>query len=237
MIGTTMAQPSTQAILHYSYQYRSLTMASASGDDPRLPEPALGTVRGGRIPGRPSPVELLPASSFPADGDEASLDRVELGNRRGLLPGTETILTILEEKVNARVEASFPAGNAESDKHFDYWSAEATGERIARFALKFYDRYAEKHGESEETLEAFLKYVTGAIDEGFGQARKEIANVSGGQEPENAKSLVDATYEKVISVLEEFRRSVLDRLKGAQPAVASEDGTGPGHSATGVEVA
>lgn len=249
MIGTTTAQPSTQAILNYSYQYRSMTLVTGGAGGSTPPARAEGGAyadgaartdgagRGAGARGARTPAELLQAPPFGYGPEADGLDRVELGNRRGLLPGTDTILAILEEKVNVRVEASFAETEAAPAERPDYWSAEATGERIARFALKFYDRYAEKHGESEEALEDFLKYVTGAIDEGFGQARKEIANVSGGQEPEGAKSLVDATYDKVMSVLEEFRQSVLERLNGSQETAGSGTGEGTGSVEAGTQAA
>lgn len=200
--------PSTQAYLSYTYQYQSLRLRSAEGSF-TLPEAAEGARKGRGRAGE--------AEGEGGAGSGAAADILDLRNSRGLQPSRETILSILEEKVSVRVEAAFPAEKALESEAADYWSAEKTGERIARFALKFYDRYAEKHGESEAALEDFLKYVKGAIDEGFGQARTEIAEVGGGSIDGEKSSLIDATYDKVLSVLEEFRQSVLERLRAGSP--------------------
>ncbi len=202
-----MRNPSTQAYLSYSYQSQSMKLLSIDG---ALPRGSRGRGAGNG-----------------AESQDPAIDSLDLGNSRRLQPSAETILSMLEEKVNARIEASVSTEEVEPKEAPDYWSAEKTGERIARFALKFYDQYAEKNGgESEETLESFLNLIKGAIGEGFGEARTQIAETSGGEIPSDKTSLIDSTHERVMSVLEEFRQSVLERLRGGSEAPATTESEG-----------
>lgn len=170
--------------------------------------------------------------------NQGTADVADLGNSRGLLPSAATIMSILEEKVNKRIEATFSETKVEKPAQNDYWSPENTGERIARFALKFYDRYSATHGgESEKNLESFLNLVGGAIDQGFGEAKKAISDVSGGDVPSDKGSTIDRTRSRVTDILEEFRKTTLERLRQGQPqdqtAATENGGTETSQSTTG----
>lgn len=132
------------------------------------------------------------------DNDD-SLDQIDLGNSRGLKANAETTLYILEEKVNARLEAKLEA-EAPVEEADDYWSPERTAERIVNFALKFYEKFADKNGESEGTLTKFLDIVKGAIGEGIGEAEEILGTVS-----DETKSTIQKTREKIDELLEKFR--------------------------------
>ncbi|MEK8023563.1 MAG: DUF5610 domain-containing protein [Candidatus Hydrogenedentota bacterium] len=147
-------------------------------------------------------------------------DILDLGNSRGLLPNSETLMAILEEKVNARVDVKFRAeletdetGEEEAD---NYWSPENTAGRIVGFALKFYEKFAEKNGgSSEENLDRFLGIVGDAIEEGIGQAEAVISETAGGKVPDENSSVINKTRAAIASLLEEFRQEILDGLNGA----------------------
>lgn len=153
-------------------------------------------------------------------------DVLDLGNSRGLAPNADTLMAILEDKVNAKVEGKFKADgdgkDAEDDK--DYWSPEKTAGRIVNFALKFYDKFAEKNGgESADTVDKFLGIVKGAIDEGIGQAQDVIGKASGGKVPEENQSVIAKTRDAIGSLLDEFRKEVLDRLQKGEPTQDKTD--------------
>lgn len=164
------------------------------------------------------------------DGDEGRHvgdllhDVLDLGNSRGLPPGRETTLSIVEEKAYTKIEAAFSTEEApETD---DYWSPEKTAERIVGFALKYYDAFAGKNGDSEETLDKFLSIVRGAIGEGIGEAEAIIGEASGGEVPSENASTISKTREHIERLLNEFRESALARLRGEASDTSGDEATG-----------
>lgn len=151
--------------------------------------------------------------------DNAGLNKVlgdilDIGNSRGLTPGSETTLSIIEQKAYARLEKAFSTEKVEQPPQDDYWSPEKTAGRIVGFATNFYEAFAKKNGDSKETLEKFLGIVRGAIDEGIGQAETAIAGVSGGSVPDANRSTISKTREYIDKMLQEFRDAQLSRLGG-----------------------
>ncbi len=83
----------------------------------------------------------------------------------------------------------------------EYFSPEATAERILDFALSFFemsDAYQEM-GDTEEARQAFADYIGEAIQKGFDQAMDILGNLS-----EYAQDTVDQTHELVFQGLEDF---------------------------------
>jgi hypothetical protein len=153
-------------------------------------------------------------------------DVLDIGNSRGITPGRETALSIVEEKAYAKIESSFAAEEVEGAETDDYWSPENTAGRIVGFALKFYDAYSQKNGESEETLDKFLSIVRGAIDEGIGEAEAIIGEASGDAVgPENA-STISKTRDHIEKLLNAFRESALARLRGEVTDGSRDDESG-----------
>jgi hypothetical protein len=143
-------------------------------------------------------------------------DVLELGSPgKSRLPSPETLLALLEEKVNKNVEAAFPEEEVEKPLSNDYWSSENTASRIVGFATKYWDHYAKKNGgESKEALDNFLSIIEGAINQGFGEASAIIGEANGGSVPEKNAGTISKTREHVTSLLGEFRESVLARING-----------------------
>ncbi len=142
-------------------------------------------------------------------------DILDIGNSSGKLPGYETVLSILEEKVTGRIDKAF-SGTEEVESQEDYWSPEKTAGRIAEFALKYYDAFAEaKGGESEETLDEFLGIVKGAIDQGIGEAREIIGGfTSDGKVPEETQGTIMKTRAHIEELLNAFREEAMKRIRG-----------------------
>jgi hypothetical protein len=143
-------------------------------------------------------------------------DVLELGRPgKNRLPSPETLLALLEEKVNKNVKAAFPDEEVEKTLSDDYWSPENTASRIVGFATKYWDHYAKKNGgESEEALDSFLSIVEGAINQGFGEASSIIGEANGGSVPEKSAGTIAKTREHVTNLLGEFREAVLARING-----------------------
>jgi hypothetical protein len=152
-------------------------------------------------------------------------DVLDLGNSRGLPPGNETVLSIVEEKAYEKIESKLSLEEADETASDDYWSPENTAGRIVGFALKFYDTFAKKNGDSEETLDKFLKIVRGAIDEGIGEAESIIAEVSGGSVSAENASTISKTRAHIENLLNEFRESALARLRGEATDAGAEEET------------
>ena len=89
------------------------------------------------------------------------------------------------------------------------FTPEATAERIVQFATSFYASYSEEHPEltEQERIEGFMDLISGAVDQGFGEARDilEGLKVLEGEVEEG----VDKTYDLVQQGLQAFRDSLL----------------------------
>lgn len=171
-------------------------------------------------------------------------DILDTGNSRGLQPGDGTTLMILQEKSTLQIRQAFrnietaeaPKETEHAEKE-DPFTPEKTAKRIVDFALKFYDAFSKAHdGESKDTLDKFLGIVEGAIDEGFSKAKKILGKHFNGEIPDEKKNRISATRDIIGDLLDEFRKSVLERLQsgnkqdesgagGTEDAVAVSSGT------------
>lgn len=154
--------------------------------------------------------------------DHREGDVLELG-RPGASrqPSAETLLALIEEKVNRNVEQAFPEEEVEPPLSDDYWSPEKTAGRIVEFALKYWEHYSGKSGgENAATLDRFLALVEGAIDQGFGEATSLVSEANGGSIPEKKAGTIAATRERVTALLSEFRETVMARIDGTAAAQA-----------------
>lgn len=99
-------------------------------------------------------------------------------------------------------------------------SPKATAERIVAFATRFYEAYQKNHPElqGEDALNGFLDLMKGAIDKGFGDARKMLDGMQ--QLQGKVATDIDDTYGLVQSGLEDFRKRQLDAMKSAAEAAA-----------------
>ncbi|MBL8026907.1 MAG: DUF5610 domain-containing protein [Fibrobacteres bacterium] len=79
----------------------------------------------------------------------------------------------------------------------EYWSAENTAQRIVDFATSFFSSY-----EGEDAAE-FFKKARAAIEDGFGQALKEL-----GELPGVVGKLIDKTHRLISEKLDAFEKQV-----------------------------
>ena len=102
-------------------------------------------------------------------------------------------------------------------------SPKATAERIVAFATRFYEAYQKNHPElqGEDALNGFLDLMKGAIDKGFGDARKMLDGMQ--QLQGKVATDIDDTYGLVQSGLEDFRKRQLEAMKTAAKAAANNN--------------
>lgn len=83
-------------------------------------------------------------------------------------------------------------------------SPEATADRIANFALGFWDKYAAKHGleNNEEGRKAFADFIGGAITQGIDEARGILGALSALNG--DVSSNIDKTASIITNRLDEF---------------------------------
>lgn len=110
------------------------------------------------------------------------------------------------------------AGAHEAAGGADYFSPEATAQRIVDFAMSFFPAYSRDNQDMsfEERVDSFKKMVEGAIDEGF----KEAMSILGSM-PES----VTAEISKTRDLIQEKLDSFFEHLKG--------DGAEEGEKAAG----
>jgi len=102
-------------------------------------------------------------------------------------------------------------------------SPKATAERIVAFATRFYEAYQKNHPElqGEDALNGFLDLMKGAIDKGFGDARKMLDGMQ--QLQGKVATDIDDTYGLVQSGLEDFRKRQQEAMKSAAEAAANNN--------------
>lgn len=192
--------------LNYSHQfesYKSLTVVGGQGQA----------------------ASLLGASKGASDGSEQSqklnvpVDSFNRSVGRGAA-NVETVMAILEEKVNQRIEISFEAEGSEKNTP-DFRSPEATAERIVGFATKFFDGFAGKNGgASEELLNEFLTGIEAAIGQGIEEARTILGDASALSD--DAEDTISETQKFISQFLEDFRASKLEELNAEPKASETE---------------
>jgi len=91
----------------------------------------------------------------------------------------------------------------------EYYTPEATAERIVQLSTNFFARYQESHPEQEleQQLDDFLALIGGGVDKGFAEARDILQglDVLQGGIADN----IDKTYELVFAGYDQFRSAVL----------------------------
>lgn len=155
---------------------------------------------------------LLPPPGGRPGGPNQPEDILDIFNSRGLPPGQETALAVVEERAYLKLRATIDLEDAAPVAGVDY-SPEATARRIVDFATGFLDRFAESRGGlDEEVLDEFMDLIEGAIDEGFAQAREILEGIAGGDLPADVNGTIGRTRDLVDEYLEAFRARTLERL-------------------------
>ena len=125
-------------------------------------------------------------------------------------------LSLLLKTALQGINEALKAGGVESSVEDAYesgvdFSPEATAERIVSFSTQFLGSFREQHPEmgEEESLTAFVKIISGGIDQGFGEA-KDILGSLKVLEAEVTTN-IDKTYELVQRGLQAFVDSFNDK--------------------------
>lgn len=132
-------------------------------------------------------------------------DQLELG-RSGPLSNGQAMNIVLERsmaKLQAVVTEAREALGIPQDAVLDT-SAEATGNRIADFALSFFEKWGENHPElaGEEARAEYASFIGEAIQQGIGEARG-ILSALNALSPE-VDGQIDATWQVVQTRLDDF---------------------------------
>ncbi|MFQ3267040.1 MAG: hypothetical protein ACI9VO_001872 [Colwellia sp.] len=131
-------------------------------------------------------------------------------------------LSLLLKTALQGINEALKAGGVESSVEDAYesgvdFSPEATAERIVSFSTQFLGSFREQYPEmgEEESLTAFVKIISGGIDQGFGEA-KDILGSLKVLEAEVTTN-IDKTYELVQQGLQAFVDS-FSETEEEQPA-------------------
>ena len=118
-------------------------------------------------------------------------------------------LSLLLKTALQGINEALKAGGVESSVEDSYesgvdFSPEATAERIVSFSTQFLGSFRDQHPEmnDEESLTAFVKIISGGIDQGFGEA-KDILGALKVLEGDITTN-IDKTYELVQEGLQSF---------------------------------
>ncbi|MBX7259437.1 MAG: DUF5610 domain-containing protein [Candidatus Hydrogenedentes bacterium] len=119
-------------------------------------------------------------SSYVQDNTGAA-DKLDLGQSGPLT--TEQAISIVTERSISKLQAVVSDARASlglsEDSPLDV-SPEATANRIADFALNFFDKYLEKHPEvsGDDAKKQFAEFIGGAIGQGIEEARGILGALS-----------------------------------------------------------
>jgi len=132
-------------------------------------------------------------------------DQLELGRGEPLSRG-QAMNIVLERsmaKLQAVVTEAREALGIPQDAVLDT-SAEATGNRIADFALFFFEKWGENHPElaGEEARGEYASFIGGAIEQGIAEARGILSALNALSPELNGQ--IDATWQVVQTRLDEF---------------------------------
>lgn len=110
-----------------------------------------------------------------------------------------------------------PPEDATGKEILAFFSPENTAQRIVSFATGFVGSYLQNHGgeASEENVSEFAALITGAIKEGFANAKEVLGNPD---QKSEIGSNIEKTFQLVLQGIEEFQESFLER----SPVVVSE---------------
>lgn len=134
-------------------------------------------------------------------------DSVQFGaNPPNAADSQRVVLERAMEKLRSVVSEARAALGLAEDAVIDT-SPDATGNRIADFALNFFSKYAENHGLSDDEAgrQAFADFIGGAIEQGISEARgilESLQALNG-----DVSSNIDRTSEVIQSRLEDFVRN------------------------------
>jgi len=110
----------------------------------------------------------------------------------------------------------------------EYYTPEATAERIVQLSTGFFERYRTHHPdqELEQQLDDFLELIGGGVDKGFAEAREILQglDVLQGGIADN----IDKTYELVFAGYDQFRSAVLDTK--SEPLTTEQESGQPSSS-------
>ncbi|GHU58405.1 hypothetical protein FACS1894133_3100 [Clostridia bacterium] len=141
------------------------------------------------------------------------------GSASGVDGGSKSALQIKNEGMRAYAEAliagtsytpgsdiaksAYAAAEATSAKYEDYWSVDATAERIFTFGKSL-------AGEDE----GVLKQMRAAFEKGYGQAVKKLGKG-------NVGDVTTDTYKKVNDLFDKYEKELADKKAGGTSAEAS----------------
>ena len=132
-------------------------------------------------------------------------DQLELGRGKPLSNG-QAMNIVLERsmaKLQAVVTEAREALGIPQHAVLDT-SAEATGNRIADFALSFFEKWGENHPElaGEEARSEYASFIGGAIQQGIGEARGILSALDVLSPEVNGQ--IDTTWQVVQTRLDDF---------------------------------
>jgi len=132
-------------------------------------------------------------------------DQLELG-RNGRVSNEQSMQMVVErsmEKLRAVVTEAREALGIPEGAVIDT-SPEATGNRIADFALSFFEKWSENHPElaGEEGRAEYASFIGGAIQQGIAEARDILSALSALSPEVNGN--IDATWGVIQTRLEDF---------------------------------
>ena len=153
-------------------------------------------------------------SEVVSEGHEAKSQAVSRGDRVEISPMSQYTANLIFDKIAAKVAEKYGDEAAELIK-FDSdldTSPQATAERIFTFATGFYQKYAEQHSDEDakEVLSRFMTTIRNAVDQGFQEAQKILAGLSGFT-PE-IEDVAKQTYQQLQEMLDRFEQEQPDAL-------------------------
>jgi len=132
-------------------------------------------------------------------GDQILLGKDKLSNNQIMNMVVERSMDKLRAVVD---DARAALGLSENDT-LDT-SPEATANRIADFALNFYDKWRENHAEGtdEDARKQYASFIGGAIQQGIGEARDILGALNAMNS--NVSGNIDKTWEYIQARLDKF---------------------------------
>lgn len=132
-------------------------------------------------------------------GDQVLLGKDKLSNNQIMNMVVERSMAKLRAVVD---DAKAALGLSENDS-LDT-SPEATANRIADFALNFYDKWREKHtdGTEEDARKQYASFIGGAIQQGIGEARDILGALNAMNS--DVSGNIDKTWEHIQARLNKF---------------------------------
>lgn len=170
------------------------------------------------------------SSSLDSSTRGESRDQVQISfNLQGDLDALRQSVAAVQSEVKAQLQRRFGAEgelspeakrfavpeDASANQLLEFFSPENTSERIVGFATGYFSNFAQNNPDlsEEEQVDEFSNLISGAIEQGFEEAREVLGDLSGF---ETISKNIEKTYNLVVEKIEEFRRENFNAL-GIEP--------------------